>query len=78
MKIRIIGCGNAFSYINFNQSFVLEENGRRMLIDCGSRVPLALINAGVKPAEIDTIYISHAHADSVQPVRLGSPAPIVG
>jgi len=25
MKIRIIGCGNAFSYINFNQSFVLEE-----------------------------------------------------
>jgi ribonuclease BN (tRNA processing enzyme) len=65
MKIRIIGCGNAFSYINFNQSFVLEENGRRMLIDCGSRVPLALINAGVKPAEIDTIYISHAHADHI-------------
>jgi ribonuclease BN (tRNA processing enzyme) len=65
MKIRIIGCGNAFSYINFNQSFLLEENGRRMLIDCGSRVPLALINAGVKPAEIDTIYISHAHADHI-------------
>ena len=65
MKIRIIGCGNAFSYINFNQSFVLEEGGRRMLIDCGSRVPLALINAGIKPAEIDTIYISHAHADHI-------------
>ncbi len=65
MKIRIIGCGNAFSYINFNQSFVLEEGDSRMLIDCGSRVPLALINAGIKPSEIDTIYISHAHADHV-------------
>jgi ribonuclease BN (tRNA processing enzyme) len=65
MKIRIIGCGNAFSYINFNQSFVLEENGRRMLIDCGARVPLALINAGIKLSDIDTIYISHAHADHI-------------
>jgi ribonuclease BN (tRNA processing enzyme) len=65
MKIRIIGCGNAFSYINFNQSFVLEEDGRRMLIDCGSRVPLALINAGIRLPEIDAIYISHAHADHI-------------
>jgi ribonuclease BN (tRNA processing enzyme) len=65
MKIRIIGCGNAFSYINFNQSFVLEEDGSRMLIDCGSRVPLAMINAGIRPSEIDAIYISHAHADHI-------------
>jgi ribonuclease BN (tRNA processing enzyme) len=36
-----------------------------MLIDCGARVPLALINAGIKLSEIDTIYISHAHADHI-------------
>ena len=65
MKIRIIGCGNAFSMLNFNQSFALEEGGERLLIDCGSRVPLALASAGIPLADIDAIYISHAHADHI-------------
>jgi ribonuclease BN (tRNA processing enzyme) len=65
MKITVIGCGNAFSMINFNQSFLLEENGKKMLIDCGSRVPLALINSGIKLSDLDAIYISHAHADHI-------------
>jgi ribonuclease BN (tRNA processing enzyme) len=65
MKITVIGCGNAFSMINFNQSFVLEENGKKLLIDCGSRTPLALINSGMKLADIDAIYISHAHSDHI-------------
>jgi ribonuclease BN (tRNA processing enzyme) len=65
VKITIVGCGNAFSMINFNQSFLLEEEGKRLLIDCGSRIPPALVNAGVKPSEIDAVYISHAHADHI-------------
>jgi ribonuclease BN (tRNA processing enzyme) len=65
MKIRVIGCGNAFSMINFNQSFILEEGGKKLLIDCGSRIPLALINSGIKLADIDAIYISHAHSDHI-------------
>ena len=63
MKIKVIGCGNAFSYKSFNQSFVLEEAGKRLLIDCGMQTPQALTNAGYKPTDIDDIYISHAHAD---------------
>jgi ribonuclease BN (tRNA processing enzyme) len=52
--------------INFNQSFLLEENGKKLLIDCGSRVPMALVaNSGHKLSELDAIYISHAHADHV-------------
>jgi len=65
MKITVIGCGNAFSMINFNQSFLLSENEKKLLIDCGSRVPLALINCGVKLSEVESIYISHAHADHI-------------
>jgi ribonuclease BN (tRNA processing enzyme) len=65
MKIRVIGCGNAFSMINFNQSFVLEEGDKKLLIDCGSRIPLALINSGIKLTDIDAIYISHAHSDHI-------------
>jgi len=65
MNIRVIGCGNAFSFKNYNQSFLLEENGKRMLIDCGSRTSLALKEAGVPMASIDAIYISHQHGDHV-------------
>jgi ribonuclease BN (tRNA processing enzyme) len=63
MNIRIIGCGNAFSHLNFNQSFLLEEDGKKLLIDCGTRTPLALAKAKVKLTNLDAIYISHAHSD---------------
>jgi len=63
MRITIIGCGNAFSKRNFNQSFVLEQDGKRMLIDCGRLVPEALTNAGLSFKDIDSVYISHQHND---------------
>ena len=65
MKIHVIGCGNAFSSESFNQSFVLEEEGRRMLIDCGMQTPQALVTARYKPADIHDIYVSHLHSDHV-------------
>ena len=63
MKIKVIGCGNAFSTKQFNQSFLLEEDGRRLLFDCGFQVPAALNYHGIDIKTIDDIYISHAHAD---------------
>ena len=65
MEITVIGCGNAFSERNFNQSFVVEEDGRKLLIDCGYQVPTALRAGGISYQEIDDIYISHLHADHV-------------
>ena len=65
MKITVLGCGNAFSKKNFNQSFLIEEAGRTMLIDCGSQTPKALEKAGIDIKDIDDIYISHLHADHI-------------
>lgn len=66
MKITTIGCGNAFSTKNFNQCFLVEENNRKMLIDCGQQiVPFALAKAGIKVSDINDIYISHLHADHI-------------
>ncbi len=65
MKITVVGCGNAFSDNNFNQSFVLEENGRKLLVDCGYQVPVALRTNRIDFREIDDIYVSHLHADHV-------------
>lgn len=65
MKIIVVGAGNAFSHKNYNQSFLLEENGKKLLIDMGARVPLALHDAGISMADIEAVYISHAHADHI-------------
>lgn len=65
MTITVIGCGNAFSERNFNQSFLVEEDGRTMLIDCGYQVPTGLRASGVDYRDIDDIYISHLHADHI-------------
>jgi hypothetical protein len=65
MEISVIGCGNAFSERNFNQAFVVEEEGRKLLIDCGYQVPTALRASGIDFKEIDDIYISHLHADHI-------------
>jgi len=65
MKITILGCGNAFSKINYNQCFLLEADSRKMLIDFGAKAPLALHNAGIDIKEIDDVYISHLHGDHI-------------
>jgi len=63
MKITILGCGNAFSHNNYNQSFLLEENGKNFLVDCGTRIPTALYDQEIDLKSIDAVYISHAHGD---------------
>lgn len=65
MKITVVGCGNAFSKRNYNQSFLLEEGGRKMLFDFGSKVPYALDNLGIDIKDIDDVYISHLHGDHI-------------
>lgn len=65
MKITVLGCGNAFSRRNFNQSFLVEEGKSVMMIDCGQKAIDALIAAGRKPSEITDVYISHAHGDHI-------------
>lgn len=65
MNVTCLGCGNAFSKLLFNQSFLLEEDGRKLLLDCGSKIPMALHHHGIDLAEIDDIYISHLHGDHI-------------
>lgn len=70
MKVTTIGCGYAFSKKNYNQSFLLEEADehgklRRMIIDYGAKIPMALDNLGIDIHDIDDVYISHAHCDHI-------------
>lgn len=69
MKVTVIGSGTAFSLAtrkNANQCFLFEENGRRMLFDCGRTTPEQLDKiAGMTFKDINDIYISHAHSDHI-------------
>lgn len=44
---------------------LVEHDGVKGLIDCGSDTKFSLAQAGIKPSEISWIYISHLHADHI-------------
>lgn len=63
MEIIPIGCGSASSVKEPQTNFLITHNGKNLLIDCGSRVPIGLDAMGLKYLDINAIYISHLHAD---------------
>lgn len=81
MKITALGCGNAFSTLNGNNCFILEDEQydegpqdsryetehmpRKMLIDCGWALPYMLQKQQIDIKNIDDVYISHAHSDHI-------------
>lgn len=65
MKIKVIGCGNAFSKVNGNQCFMCTENDRNLFIDFGVKIPNQLNKLNIPFTEIDDVYISHLHGDHI-------------
>ena len=63
MKIKVLGCGEAFDDRYVNTSLLLESGGCKVLLDCGYSVPPQLWRSVEDASAIDLIYISHAHAD---------------
>jgi hypothetical protein len=64
MLIKVLGCSTAFPGLKtYNQSFLIEENGKRLLVDCGEDTPKALLYHGIDVKSIDGVYISHLHSD---------------
>jgi ribonuclease BN (tRNA processing enzyme) len=64
MKLRIIGCGDAFgSGGRYHSCYLLETSQGRILLDCGANSPLALKRAGIAMSDIDVVVISHCHGD---------------
>jgi len=63
MKIKFIGTGSAFTLKNFQSNIIIEENGKRLLLDAGGDIRFSLKAAGLSYKDIDSCYISHLHAD---------------
>lgn len=66
MKITFLGTGGASPPSGRAQTgIILEEGDRCLLLDCGSGVLLRLDQAGIDPARLNTILVSHTHLDHV-------------
>jgi ribonuclease BN (tRNA processing enzyme) len=64
MKVTFVGCGDAFaSGGRLNTCFHVETHATSFLIDCGASSLIGLKRAGIDRNGIDTILITHFHAD---------------
>ena len=65
MKLTFLGSGAAFSLDNYQSNMMIEKNGKRLLIDCGGDIRMALDDHGLSSNDIDAIYVSHQHTDHI-------------
>lgn len=65
MKLTIIGFWGGYPKVNGASSgYLLEHDGFKLLIDCGSGV-LAKLQTIVQPEDIDAMLLSHYHPDHI-------------
>jgi len=67
MKIRFIGVGSQFAGQDLYQSnmVITAASGKRLLVDCGGDARYSLADCGMRPHDLDAVYISHLHADHI-------------
>jgi ribonuclease BN (tRNA processing enzyme) len=66
MKITILGAGGAFADLSRgNSAFLIEHLDRKILVDCGTTVPLILQEMKIPLAFITDVVITHTHADHI-------------
>ena len=65
MNITILGCWGGFPKANEASSgYLIEQDGFKLLLDCGSAV-LSKLQNHLKPAELGAVILSHYHADHI-------------
>lgn len=68
MKLTIIGFWGGYPKMNEASSgYLLEHDGYRILIDCGSGV-LSKLQNFVQPEDLDAVILSHYHPDHISDI----------
>lgn len=64
MKLKILGTGTFFANITKTASaFLLETDNLKILIDCGPGTLVRLSQIGIKPEDLDYVFLTHFHPD---------------
>jgi ribonuclease BN (tRNA processing enzyme) len=65
MKIIALGTGSAFTMQGRQTNYIIQHNGKNLLVDCGSDIRWSLQEHGFKYTDIDAVYVSHCHQDHI-------------
>ncbi|HHN65197.1 MAG TPA: ribonuclease Z, partial [Nitrospirae bacterium] len=66
MQLLILGSGTCVPSLQRNApGYLLELEGMRVLVDCGSGILLQLERAGRSYRDIDAVFITHSHPDHI-------------
>ncbi|MCU9612494.1 MBL fold metallo-hydrolase [Caldibacillus lycopersici] len=77
MKLTVIGCWGGYPKVNeASTGYLLEHDGFRLLIDCGSGV-LSKLQQYVDPTDLDACIVTHYHADHIADIGVLQHALIV-
>jgi ribonuclease BN (tRNA processing enzyme) len=64
MRLTILGCGDAFGAGgSLHTSFHVRSSASTFLIDCGASTLIGMRRLGLRPSDIDTVFVTHLHGD---------------
>lgn len=66
MKVTLLGTGTPYPDADrFGSAVLVEAAGKKLLFDCGRGVVTRLHQAGINPADVDGVFLTHLHSDHV-------------
>lgn len=65
MELVFIGTGSAFTMKNYQNNTLIRKNGKDFLVDAGTDIRFSLADKNLKATDIDSVYVSHPHADHI-------------
>jgi ribonuclease BN (tRNA processing enzyme) len=64
VKVTVLGAGDAFASRGYFQAaYIIETDGKRILMEAGPALLTAMKRAKFPPADLDLVLISHLHGD---------------
>jgi ribonuclease BN (tRNA processing enzyme) len=65
LHLFFLGTGSAFAKSLFQNNLLIMKGDDHVMVDCGTKAPLALHSLGLSTMDIRTFLITHSHADHV-------------
>ena len=65
LSILFLGAGAAFTKTLNDTNILVVKGQDHLMVDCGTKTPLALHKAGIDVTAIQNFFITHSHADHI-------------
>ena len=65
LSVFSLGTGGAFTKKLYQNNYLIIKGTQHVLIDCGTKATQGLVELGLAPTKIQTLLITHSHADHV-------------